>query len=136
MSKGVKPGAKEDAHEVPQPDFERAIRVIRNDLMPLKKESESIRGEASAAWKIVEDECHCNKAALKEVAKLMKMEQPDRDSYLRSLYGGMKAANIGISEDLVSMMTDEDTPTMPVLPIDNAMKKAKAHLGGAPDALN
>ena len=38
-----------------------------------------------------------------------------RNDFLRSLYGGLKALGIGISQDLVDKMTDQDAPTMPTV---------------------
>lgn len=114
MAKRAKPEA-EEAAEVTQPDFERAIAVLRGDVNPTTEETAKLRGDLSAAWKTIENDCHCNKKAMKWVHALMRMDQGVRDDVLRTLYGGMKAANIGISEDLISLMGDGETPTMPVV---------------------
>jgi len=100
--------------EVPKPDFERAIKIIRNDLNPLSEESAKTRGDQSAAWKTIEKDCHCNKKAMKQVHALMRMDPELRDDYLRTLYGGMQAAGIGITNDLVDQMGGDDAPKMPV----------------------
>jgi len=100
--------------EVPKPDFERAIKIIRNDLNPLAEESAKTRGDQSAAWKTIEKDCHCNKKAMKQVHALMRMDPELRDDYLRTLYGGMQAAGIGITNDLVDQMGGDDAPKMPV----------------------
>src|SRR4051812_17037893 len=91
----------EEVIEIQKPDFERAIRIMLNDVKPGEEKSASSRGDLSAAWKAIEDECHCNKKAAKAFAKLRGMSEEQRDDYLRTLYGLMKCGGIGISRDLV-----------------------------------
>lgn len=106
----------DQAIEVKQPDFARAIRILDHDIKPAEEQNAESRGDLSAAWKLIEEQCHCNKAAAKVFAKLKAMSDEKRDDYLRTLYGLMKAARIGISQDLVDRMTDSDAPSMPVEP--------------------
>ena len=73
------------------------------------------RGNLSAAWRAIEEQCHCNKAAAKLLHKLHGMSEEQRDDYLRTLYGGMQAMGIGISQDLVDKMTGSDAPKMPIV---------------------
>lgn len=106
---------KDDEVElIKTPDFKRAIKVITNDVEPQDERNAKARGEMSAAWKIVEDECHVNKAAAKDFRKIRNMSDELRDDYLRSLYGLMSEDGIGISSDLVDAMGDNDAPSMPV----------------------
>lgn len=105
---------KDDEVEiVEKPDFERAIKILKADLNPLTEEGAKVRGDQAAAWKMIEKDCHCNKKAMKTVHSLMRMDPELRDDYLRTLYGGMEAAGIGISEDLVDQMSDSEVPKMP-----------------------
>ncbi|ARR53471.1 hypothetical protein HY78_08565 [Rhizorhabdus wittichii DC-6] len=104
----------DDVQEIKKPDFKRAIRVMRNDIEPELESNAESRGNLSAAWKVVEKECHVNKAAAKDFNKLRTMSEEKRDDYLRSLYGLMKEGGVGISRDLVDQMDDDDAPTMPV----------------------
>ena len=110
MAKAAK---NEGAHEVPKPDFDRAIKILKTDLNPLTENSAKIRGDQAAAWKMIEKDCHCNKKAMKAVHTLIRMDPELRDDYLRTLYGGMKAAGIGISEDLVDQMEGDEALEMP-----------------------
>lgn len=135
MAKNLKPGAKEDAHEVKQPDFEGALRILRGDVNPSTEESAKIRGDLSAAWKAIEKDMHCNKKGAKFVHSLIRMDVQVRDDVLRTVFGLMKTAEIGISEDLVALMGDDAQSTMPVIPMQTALQQAKSHLGGT-DALN
>lgn len=106
---------KDDEVElIKTPDFKRAIKVITNDVEPQDERNAKARGEMSAAWKIVEDECHVNKAAAKDFRKIRNMSDELRDDYLRSLYGLISEDGIGISSDLVDAMGDNDAPSMPV----------------------
>jgi hypothetical protein len=101
--------------EILKPDFERAIRIMLNDVKPAEEKNASSRGDLSAAWKAIEDDCHVNKKAAKLFAKLRGMSEETRDDFLRSLYGLMKLGGIGISRDLVDAMEEGDAPTMPVV---------------------
>ena len=111
-------GKKADAPisgEVPKPDFESAVAMLRSDLNPLTEEGAKIRGDQAAAWKTVERDFHCNKKAMKQVHALMRMDPELRDDYLRTLIGGMEAAGIGISQDMVDAMEDKPAPGIPVV---------------------
>lgn len=110
-------GKKQDepkVEEVQQPDFERAVRVLKGDIGPAEEKNAKSRGDLSAAWKVIEDECHVNKKAAKDVNRLAGMSEELRDDYLRSFYGMMQQMGLGISRDLVDQMGDGDAPTMPV----------------------
>lgn len=101
--------------EILKPDFKRAIKVLTHDVKPAEEHNAESRGDLSAAWKIIEDECHCNKAAAKAFNKILNMSEEKRDDYLRTLYGLMAEAKIGISADLVDRMGDGEAPSMPVV---------------------
>jgi hypothetical protein len=107
--------------EVTAPDFAMMKRVFINDLKPLDEKSAKARGEQSQAWKVIERDAHCNKTGAKFVFKLLNMSDEARDDVLRTLYGGMKACKIGISQDLVDKMQDQDAPTMPTVDSSGGM---------------
>jgi hypothetical protein len=113
MARTAKPES-EEVVELVTPDFERAIKVMEHDVHPQQEHNAKSRGELAAAWKIIEDDCHCNKAAAKVYFKLTGMSDEKRDDFLRSLWGLMKTGNMGISADLVDRMGEGDAPTMPV----------------------
>jgi hypothetical protein len=97
------------------PDFDLMKRIFLNDLKPADEKSAKARGDLSAAWKAIEDDAHVNKRAAKLLFRLRNESEEARDDFLRSLYGGMKALGIGISQDLVDKMNDADAPTMPTV---------------------
>lgn len=105
----------EKSTEVVAPDFQKMKRIFLHDLKPADESSAKIRGDQSAAWKTIEKDCHCHKGGAKIVFKLLNMSDEARDDFLRTLYGGMKACNIGISADLVDKMEDTDAPAMPTV---------------------
>lgn len=113
MARTAKPESDE-VTEIYQPDYERAIRVLSNDVHPQQEKNATSRGELSAAWKVIEDDCHVNKSAAKTYFKLTGMSDEKRDDFLRSLYGLMKTGNMGISADLVDRMGDGEAPAMPI----------------------
>jgi hypothetical protein len=98
------------------PDFAKMKRIFLHDISPAQEKNAKARGDLSAAWKAIEDDCHCNKRAAKLLHKLFGESEETRDDFLRTLYGGMQVLGIGISQDLVDQMSDEDAPTMPVVP--------------------
>lgn len=97
------------------PDFEKALKVITNDLNPLIERGAKVRGDQAAAWKVIEDDCHCNKKAAKDFHKLLRMDPELRDDYFRTLSGLLELSGIGISRDLVDQA--EGGEVKPVIPI-------------------
>jgi hypothetical protein len=110
----AKPKKSDASGDAKKPDFTRAIEVMRGDIAPAIEDGAKTRGDLSAAWKVIEKDCHCNKAAAKSVNAMLGMTTEKRDDYLRSLYGLMKEAGIGISPDMVDAMGDGEAPKMPV----------------------
>jgi hypothetical protein len=102
-----------NVEEIKKIDAERVLKVLAHDVAPAEEGNASSRGDLSAAWKIIEDECGCNKAAAKQYYKLSRMSEELRDDYLRTLYTLMEAGGIGISQDLVDKMKGQGAPTMP-----------------------
>lgn len=97
------------------PDFEKMKRIFLHDISPASEKNAKTRGDLSAAWKAIENDAHVNKRAAKLLHKLYGESEETRDDFLRSLYGGMKVLDIGISRDLVDAMGDDDAPTMPIV---------------------
>lgn len=104
--------------QVVAPDFQLMKRIFLHDLKPADEQSAKVRGNQSQAWKTIEKDAHCNKTGAKFVFRLLNMSDEARDDVLRTIYGGMKACNIGISQDLVDKMQDSDAPTMPTVDRD------------------
>jgi hypothetical protein len=101
--------------EVIAPDFAKMKRIYQNDIRPAAEKGAKHRGELGNAYKAIERDCHGDKAAAKLVFKLYEMTDETRDAYLRTAYGLMRALGIGISQDLVDKMNDEDAPAMPTV---------------------
>jgi len=115
----------QEVEAVVAPDFEWAIRVMKSDIKPAEESNAETRGDLSAAWKIVEDECHVHKGAAKVFRKqCLEASEDKKDDFLRSLYGLMKAAGIGISRDLVDQ-AEGHTQTMPVEGDEQAKRDAE-----------
>lgn len=107
--------------EVVAPDFQKMKRIFLHDLKPADEKSAKLRGDFSAAWSAIEKDCHCNKRAAKLLFRLNTESEETRDDFLRTLFGGMKALGIGISQDLVDKMNGEDAPTMPTVDSSGGM---------------
>lgn len=101
--------------EVVEPDFDRALKIMHNDVNKSNLEKSKHGKDESAAWKLIKDECHLSSPAAKFFnTHILGREDETRDNNLRTLYGLMKASGIGISADLVDQMGDGEAPTMPV----------------------
>lgn len=102
-------------NEVPQPDFEAALKTMMHDVRPNKQEKHAAGQEESDAWKEIKDTYNCASAGAKFFFNhILEREDETRDANLRTLYGLLKAANIGISADLVDKMGDGEAPKMPI----------------------
>lgn len=102
------PKRDQSAAEVQQPDLARMKSILVHDLKPANEQSAKIRGDQSAAWKTIENDCHCNKRAAKALFKLMGESDELRDDFLRTFLPGLKELNLLPSEDLVDMMDGTD----------------------------
>lgn len=95
---------EQTSSEVAQPDIAKMKQIFIRDLKPAGEQSAKIRGDQSAAWKAVENDCHCNKQAAKALLKLMGESEELRDDYLRTFLMGLKALDLVPSDDLVDLM--------------------------------
>lgn len=95
--------AKAGDNGPPKPDFDAAAKIIRDDLATLTTRGAKINGDKSASWKRVQDECHVNKAAAKDAAKIAGMSDEMQSEYLRSLFGLLGPLGIGVRRDLVDL---------------------------------
>lgn len=114
-------GNDNQVEQIHAPDFEKMKRIFTRDIKPAEEKNAKARGDLSAAWKAIEEDCHCNKKAAKLLHKLYNESEETRDDFLRTLYGGMVALGIGISQDLVDKMSDSEAPTMPVAPASSGV---------------
>lgn len=105
--------SSEEVTQVHAPDFAKMKRIFLHDIAPAEEKTAKERGDLSAAWKAIENDCHVNRRAAKLLHRLHGESEELRDDFLRSLYGGMRALGIAISQDLVDQMGDEEAPTMP-----------------------
>lgn len=100
----------DEVTEVNQPDFAKMRSIFVNDIKPSEEHSAKARGEASAAWKAIEDDCNCNKRAAKQLFRLFNESEETREDFLRTLIGGLVALEMLPREDLVDMMGEKNVP--------------------------
>ena len=96
--------------EINQPDFERMRSIFVGDLKPTEEHSAKARGDASAAWKMIEDDCHCNKRAAKQLFRMFGESEETREDFLRTFIGGLVALEMMPREDLVDLMGEKNVP--------------------------
>jgi len=114
----TKPKAEKPGHNgPPAPDFDKAAKILREEISTIATRSSKLNGDKSAAFKRVEDECHVNKAAAKDALKLANLTPELQSDYLRTLFGLMKPMGIGIRRDLVDLAEGVEGLTIPVLDV-------------------
>jgi len=114
MPRGKKAEAPQ-VEEIKAPDFERAVRIFRQDIKPAVESAGEAAQEASTGYKEIKNECHVNTRAAKFVFKLASESEEKRNDILRSLRGLLGAMQIGITDDLVSL-AESETPDAPIVP--------------------
>ena len=101
--------------EVGQPDFAGALQTMFQDLRKSESDKSKAGKLSTEAWKKIKDEYNLSAPAARWFfAHILEREDETRDNNLRTLYGLLTAAKIGISADLVDKMGDGEAPTMPV----------------------
>ena len=101
--------------EVAQPDYEKAVRIYRQDIKPAVEAAGERAQEASTGYKAIKKECRVNTRAARFVFSLERESEEKRNDVLRSLRGMLGAMNIGITDDLVSQAENEDSRA-PIIP--------------------
>lgn len=102
--------------EIPQPDFEKAAKLLRHDVKPAEEKVGEHAQTMSTAYKAIKKQCHVNPSAAKLAFKLSKDSPEKTDDFLRSLRGMMEALNVGITRDLVDEAEGgEEAPIIPVV---------------------
>jgi hypothetical protein len=119
--RGRRAAAAPQVEEIKQPDFEKAVRIFRQDIKPANEKSGEHAQTASTGYKAIKKDCHVNTRAAKFVFQLAGESEEKRDDVLRSVRGLLKAMNIGITNDLVSQAENEDAeaPIIPSAPAAN-----------------
>lgn len=105
----------QESIEQKQPDFEKAVRIFRQDIKPANEKSGEHAQTASTGYKAIKKDCHVNTRAAKFVFQLSGESEEKRNDVLRSVRGLLKAMNIGITDDLVSQAEDDDSAA-PIIP--------------------
>lgn len=104
----------EEVEEIQKPDFDRAVRIYRQDIKPANEKSGEHAQTASTGYKAIKKECHVNTRAAKFVFQLAGESEEKRNDVLRSVRGLLAAMNIGITDDLVSQAEGEgEAPIVP-----------------------
>lgn len=93
---------KDDVESVQMMDFERAVRLFRNDIKPAQNKVGNHAQEMSTAYKEIKKACGIPPAIARFCFKLSEQEEASRDVQLRALNGLLKQLGMGvIAADLV-----------------------------------
>jgi hypothetical protein len=84
-----KGAAAPQVEEIKAPDFERAVKIFRQDIKPANEKSGEHAQSASTGYKAIKKDCHVNTRAAKFVFQLAGESEEKRNDILRSLRGLM-----------------------------------------------
>lgn len=81
--------AKKDEFEgeVPQKDFDHAVKIYRQDIKPAVTKVGEYNQEASSGYKAIKKECHLQISAAKTAFKLHETEEAKAADWLRCFVG-------------------------------------------------
>lgn len=131
MGRTARPKAETQSHEVPQKDFDGAVRIYRHDIKPAKTKQGEFGQEQSTAFKAIKKGCHIQSGAAKEAFKIAEMEDAHRDDYLVCLNGMLKALKIEMPRDLVTLADGEAGG--PVIPVGKRERPKLVTIAGDPN---
>lgn len=98
--------------EVVKPDLKKMKKLFQTDLVRSNEQAAKIRGDQSAAWKMIEQDYHCNKRAAKFLLKLLSESEETRHDVFSTLIPGLIELDLIPREDLADMMgADVDLDT-------------------------
>lgn len=115
MGRAKNNGQQDEVEQVAKPDYEKAVRIYRQDIKPANEKSGEHAQAASTGYKAIKKDCRVNTRAAKFVFKLAGESEEKRNDVLRSVRGLLDAMNIGITDDLVSDAEGENTAA-PIVP--------------------
>ena len=106
--------AKDGDNGPPAPDFDRAAKILLEDVNARTSQASKANSEKGAALKVVQDECHCNKDAAKKALAVSQLSPELQSDWLRTFIGMMVPLNIAIRRDLVDLAEGVEGLTVPV----------------------
>jgi hypothetical protein len=115
MAKRKSAAPAQDNEQVATPDFEKAVRIYRQDIKPAVEAAGERAQEASTGYKAIKKDCRVNTRAARFVFSLERESEEKRNDILRSVRGMLDEMDIGITDDLVSQAENEDRAA-PIIP--------------------
>ena len=108
------PESKVGDNGPPAPDFQRAAKILLEDVKARTSQASKANSEKGAALKVVQDECHCNKDAAKKAFAVSQLSPEMQSDWLRTFIGMMEPLNISVRRDLVDLAEGVEGITIPV----------------------
>lgn len=105
MTRGKKNTAQEpDVVEIGAMDFDLALKILREDILPANSVGAEKMQEASTGYKAIKKQCHIQPGSIKDAVKVWKKEEAKRDDYLR---GFCEAVNRLCGQTLVQFVSND-----------------------------
>lgn len=106
------------------PDFEKAQRIYKQDVMPAHKAQKQAMKEAGDAWKAIKKDCRVHKGGYHKAMQVAEMEEAEQQAWLRSFKVGLEQNGVRLHADAVDIMEGVNAADLEVVPT------------GAPDAID
>lgn len=106
------------------PDFEKAQRIYKQDVMPAHKAQKQAMKEAGDAWKAIKKDCRVHKGGYHKAMQVAEMEEAEQQAWLRSFKAGLDQTGTRLHADAVDIMEGVNAADLEVVPT------------GAPDAID
>lgn len=104
-----------EGHNSKKPlDFDKAANIMKTEIAKIDDASAKARGDASAAWKKIED-LGVNKKAAKAVRALMGQSPSTVSDYLRTFIGLLNPLGLGILRDMVDDAEGKTSIAVPLI---------------------
>jgi hypothetical protein len=102
--------------EVKQPDYALAKRIVTQDIEPANRTQKSAMQEAGIGWKAVRNDAHVGKAGFATAHKVSKMEDVEKQKWLRDFNAGCKQFGVEFFADISDKAAGVNSETMSVVP--------------------
>lgn len=122
MPRGKKNEGGQNGGPITPPDFEKAQKIYKQDVMPAHKAQKQAMKEAGDAWKAIKKECRVHKGGYHKAQQVSEMEEAEQQAWLRSFKVGLEQNGVRLHADAVDLMQGVNASDLEVVPTGAADK--------------
>lgn len=102
---------EDEVGEYKRPDAVLAFEIYDDEISKKEAHLATIKGDMSEPYRRIKEEANFPKSVLSFIIKLDNMEEVKRDHFLLALSEGLKARDLFLPSDLVTMMQGQESGT-------------------------